>query len=139
MRKTGRTGTVRDCMAAHLVTFHPDTDISEAIKVLVQHRISGAPVIDYRGNLIGLLSEQDCLKVTLHAAYHAESAGTVSEYMSREVKTIDVDTTIVEAAELFLVARHRRYPVVDENRLVGQVSRRDILKALIQGWPLEPR
>ena len=138
MRRTGRTGTVRDCMAANLVTFHPDTDINEAIKALVQHRISGAPVIDYRGNMIGLLSEQDCLKVTLQAAYHAESAGIVSEYMSREVKTIDVDTTIVEAAELFLTARYRRYPVVDENRLVGQVSRRDILKALIQGWPLEP-
>lgn len=138
MPNTGRTGTVRDCMAASLVTFHPDMEIDEAIKVLVEHRISGAPVIDYHGSLIGLLSEQDCLKVMLHAAYHAESAGTVSEYMSREVKTIDVDTTIVEAAELFLTARYRRYPVVDENRLVGQVSRRDILHALIQGWPLEP-
>ena len=124
--------TVREFMAANLVTFTPDMEILRAINALVEKRISGATVVDERGNIVGMLSEQDCMKVALHAGYHGEPGGRVSEYMSTEVKTIDADTSILELAELFLKSPYRRYPVMKDNRLVGQISRRDVLRAMEQ-------
>ena len=126
--------TVKDYMSASLVTFTPDMDILEAISVLIEKRISGAPVLDKQGNLVGELSEKDCLKVALHASYHSESAGTVAEYMHTESKTVDADTNIVDIAGMFLRDGYRRYPVLKDNRLVGQISRRDVLRALENLW-----
>ena len=124
--------TVREFMAANLVTFTPDMEILRAIHALVEKRISGATVVDDRGNVVGMLSEQDCMKVALHAGYHGELGGRVAEYMSTDVKTIDADTSILELAELFLKSPYRRYPVMKDNRLVGQISRRDVLRAMGQ-------
>ncbi|MDX1428704.1 MAG: CBS domain-containing protein [Rhodothermales bacterium] len=121
---------VRDYMAANLVTFTPDMEILRAIHLLVEKRISGATVVDEVGNVVGILSEQDCMKVALHAGYHGELGGRVSEYMNKDVKTIDADTSILELAELFLKESYRRYPVMEDNRLVGQISRRDVLRAM---------
>ena len=125
---------VRDYMSANLVTFTPETDILTAISQLVEKRISGAPVVDKQGNLVGILSEKDCLRVALHASYHSESAGSVSEYMSHTVKTVDAGAGIVEVVRMFLADQHRRYPVMHENRLVGLISRRDALRALETLW-----
>ncbi|GJL50100.1 MAG: hypothetical protein NPIRA01_13270 [Nitrospirales bacterium] len=123
---------VKDFMKANPVTFTPDMDIHKAMKVLVEQWISGAAVIDLRGNLVGLLSETDCLRVGLNAAYHDEWGGTVGDYMTREVKTIEADSSIVEIAELFTKTPYRRYPVLQENRLVGQLSRRDVMKGFVK-------
>jgi len=79
---------VRDYMSGNVITFTPDMEILEAVHILVTNRISGAPVLDLRGNLIGMLSERDCIKVALNAAYHNEWGGRVEEFMSREVKTV---------------------------------------------------
>ena len=125
-----RSIKVRDYMAASLVTLSPDTEILRAISLLIEHRISGAPVVDGRGNLVGVLSEQDCMRVALNAGYHDEHGGRVAEFMSAKVETIDAETSILELAEKFINARFRRYPVLEDNRLVGQISRRDVLRAL---------
>jgi len=125
---------VKDYMSANLVTFTPDMDILKAVSLLIEKRISGGPVVDKQGNLVGVLSEKDCLKVALHASYHSESAGTVVEYMHAETKTVDVDTNIVDIAGMFLRDGYRRYPVLKDNRLVGQISRRDVLMALENLW-----
>lgn len=122
--------TVKDFMAENPVTFTADMEILHAIHALVEKRISGAPVIDEHGELIGMLSEQDCMTVALHAAYHGEWGGKVSEYMNNEVSTIDADASIADVAAMFMTARYRRYPVVQGNRVVGQISRRDVLRAL---------
>lgn len=127
--------TVRDYMAANLVTFTPDMDIQDAIDALVTKKISGASVVDQRGNLVGMLSELDCMKVALNAAYHSEMGGKVKDFMSTEVKTVYADMNITDLAKLFYKEHMRRYPVFDdENRLVGQISRRDVLRALQSGW-----
>lgn len=126
--------SVKDYMAANLVTFSPDMDVLDAIHLLLENGISGAPVVDKRGNVIGILSEVDCMKVALSASYHEEWGGKVSEFMSRQVKTIDAEANLVEAAELFMKEPHRRFPVMDDNRLVGQISRRDVLRALEVLW-----
>lgn len=123
--------TVKDYMAANLITFTPDMDILDAINQLVEKKISGASVVDEQGNLVGMLSEKDCMKVALNASYHGEMGGIVSEFMTRDVKTVQADMSIVELAELFYSTPFRRYAVFDEeNRLVGQISRRDVLRAL---------
>ena len=124
----------RDYMSKDLVTFTPDTDIHRAIRVLLEKRISGAPVVDERGDLVGILSKKDCLRVAFSASYHKELGGPVSEYMSRDVQTVEAGADIVEVAEKFVKGPYRRFPVMDNGRLVGQLSRHDILKAIEQLW-----
>lgn len=130
-----RSVSVKDYMTASLVTFTPDMDVMDAVHLLVERRISGAPVLDEHGNLVGLLSEKDCIKVALDHGYYEESGGgRVAEYMTADVATVDIDTSVLEVARLFLNRPHRRYPVMDENRVVGQISRRDVLRALEALW-----
>jgi len=123
---------VKDYMSASLVTLSPSTGILEAARRLVERRISGAPVVDHQGNLVGLLSEKDCMRIALQAGYHSEAAGTVAEYMNSEVKTVDADTNIVDVAMMFIEDDYRRYPVIKDGRLIGQISRRDVLRALAE-------
>jgi CBS domain-containing protein len=122
---------VKDYMAVNKCTFSPDMDILRAIHKMLDSRISGAPVIDEHGNMIGFLSEKDCMQVALDAGYQqAGAAGRVSEFMSNSIETIDVETPILEVAELFLKGSYKRFPVVMDNRLVGTITRQNILRAL---------
>jgi CBS domain-containing protein len=120
----------RDYMTRDLVKFAPDTEIMDAISLLVDRGISGAPVVDENGTVVGILSEKDCLAVALQAAYYAERAGPVSQYMTRSVETLDADTPIAEVARRFVASGRRRFPVVDGTRIVGQISRHDVLRAI---------
>ncbi|RLA17689.1 MAG: CBS domain-containing protein [Gammaproteobacteria bacterium] len=131
---TLKSVTVKDYMATGLVTLTPGMGVMEAVQKFLDYRISGAPVVDERGNMIGMLSEKDCLKVVLNAAYHEEMGGTVSDFMMKDVVTIDASTGIVEVAEMFIKSSFRRYPVVSDDKLIGQISRRDVLKALEKLW-----
>jgi CBS domain-containing protein len=121
---------VRDYMTRHLVTFRSDTDLFTAINRLLEHRISGAPVVDSQGHLIGLLSEGDCLRGILSGAYYEAVGGTVSTYMTTEVETVSPEADIIEVSERFLRGRRRRLPVIEHGRLVGQISRCDVLRAV---------
>jgi CBS domain-containing protein len=121
---------VRDYMTRHLVTFRSDTDLFTAINRLLEHRISGAPVIDSQGHLIGLLSEGDCLRGILSGAYYEAVGGVVSSYMNTEIETISPETDVIEVSERFLRGRLGRIPVVENGRLVGQISRCDVLRAV---------
>ncbi len=121
-------------MARDLITFQPGDDIHSAAKVLLEKRISGAPVVDENGRLVGVLSKKDCFKVAFGASYHQDWGGRVSDYMSRDVETIEADTDIVKAVKIFLKSPYRRFPVMSNDRLVGQISRCDVLKALEELW-----
>lgn len=127
-----KSALVKDYMSGKLVTFTPDTDVLDAIHELVRHRIAGAPVVDDHGNLVGMLSEFDCMKVVLTAGYHHEPGGPVADLMVRDVKTVNADMSVVDLAELFMASGFRRYPVMKNNRVVGQISRRDVLRALTE-------
>jgi CBS domain-containing protein len=98
--------SVKDYMTASLITFTPDMDVLEAIRLLLENGISGAPVVDKLGNIIGILSERDCIKVALTAGYHGEKGGKVAEFMSRSVKTIDATASLMDVAKRFV--RHCR-------------------------------
>lgn len=120
---------VRDYMAQHLLTFRPEMDLFTAIDLLLEHRISGAPVVDAQGYLVGLLSEGDCLRGILAGAYHEAIGGQVGGYMVSEVETLSPEADIVDVAERFLQGR-RLMPVVEQGRLIGQISRHDLLRAV---------
>jgi CBS domain-containing protein len=121
---------VRDYMTRHLVTFRSDMDLFTAINRLLEHRISGAPVVDAQGHLIGLLSEGDCLRAILSGAYYDSVGGVVGDYMTVAVETISLEADIIELSERMLHGRRRRIPVVENGRLVGQISRHDVLRAV---------
>lgn len=127
-----KTSRVRDYMTGKLVTFSPETDVLDAIHGLVQNGIAGAPVVDDEGNLLGMLSELDCMKVALHAGYHGQWGGPVRDYMTADTVTVDADMNIIDLAQRFVDTGFRRFPVVKDQRLVGQISRRDVLRALQQ-------
>ena len=120
---------VGDYMARRLITFRPETHVVEAITVLLDKKISGAPVVDDEGNLVGILSEVDLMRVIVQDSYYDESAGIVADYMRSEVDTVDPDLDIYQLAERFSTEHRRRYPVVKNGRLLGQISRRDVLRA----------
>jgi CBS domain-containing protein len=127
-------GSVNDYMSTELVIFTPDMDIHRAIKLLLEKRISGAPVLDDRGELVGMLTKKDCLKIAFSASYHQEWGGKVSDFMSREVDSVPAGTDIVEIAERFLNSRFHRFPVTQDDRLVGIISRHDVLRSLEDLW-----
>ena len=123
---------VTDYMTQDVITFHPDQSIADAMDTFLELRISGAPVVDNEGKIIGILSEIDCLKIMVDEAYHNLPHGriNVAKYMSSNVVTIPTTADVLDIASRFLRTHFRRFPVVDHNgKLVGQVSRRDILKA----------
>ena len=115
----------------NMITFNPEQSITEVIGVFISKGISGAPVLDSQRKLAGIISEKDCLRVIIDQAYHnlPISSRKVSDYMTVNVKTLSSNTDVVEAANEFLNSPVRRLPIVENGILIGQVSRRDILKA----------
>lgn len=115
----------------NMITFKPDQSIHEAIDIIISKQISGAPVLDEHHHLVGNLSEKDCLRIIVDQAYHnlPVALSKVSDYMNVNVLSFPPTTTVVEAAVEFLKSPIRRYAVVENGALIGQISRRDILRA----------
>ena len=130
---------VRDCMNTKLVTLRREMKIEDAINLLLKNRISGAPVVDEDGKLVGVLSEKDCLRIFANSAYNLLPGADVEKYMSKDLTTLTPDVDIFTAAELFLKNPFRRLPIVDDDGvLVGQISRRDILNSTHHLWAASP-
>lgn len=125
---------IADYMAVDLVLFKPEFEILHAMNTLLEKRLSGAPVVDDEGRLVGVLSKKDCLRAALNGAYYQEWGGQVAAYMSANPETLDADLDLVTAAEWFLNSDYRRFPVLRGGKLVGQTSRADILRALLDNW-----
>ena len=121
---------VKDIMTKKLITFQPDMRVLAAIESLLKHKISGAPVVNENGNLVGVLSEIDCMSTIIQDLYYSDSGGSVEDFMSTEITTVNSEMGLVDLAEIFQKKHFRRLPVVDNGILVGQVSRRDVLKAI---------
>ncbi len=122
---------VTNYMATNLITFKPDDEVGSVISMLNDHRISGAPVLNDRKELVGIISEQDCLRVVIDSVYHNQpvSKHLVKDYMQKNLITISVDSDVLDAANKFLKHRFRRFPVVKDGILKGQISKSDILRA----------
>jgi CBS domain-containing protein len=119
----------KDIMVTKLVTLSPHMDVFEAIGLLLRHRISGAPVVDADGKLLGVFTEKSSLSVLVEAAYEQLPTTEVYAFMIPDPVTITEDTDLLSIAQLFLNCGARRLPVLRDEKLVGQVSRRDVLMA----------
>ena len=125
---------VRDYMQTDIFTLPPDTNIMRAIYLLGEKDLSGMPVVDADNRLLGILTERDCIKTCLQSGYFDEETGCVAEFMTpAPVTTVAPDDSLIDVAELFANSPFRRAPVVQDGRLVGLISRRDVMKALTEG------
>jgi len=112
-------------------TVKPDSNIMDAIRLIIEHKISGLSVVDEDKNLIGVISEVDCLRAILDGSYYGEVGGSVSDYMTENVQSVSMDMTIIDIAKLILDNNRRRMPVVENGKLVSQFSIRSILNAIL--------
>lgn len=116
---------IRDIMSPCSVVIRPDFRLTQAAKLLIGHHIDGAPVVDYDGSLVGFVSEFDLLDIVFDLS--ARDA-RVSEIMASDPPTISGSSPIVRLAQIFALFPCRRLPVVEDGKLLGIVSRRDLLK-----------
>jgi len=120
----------KDIMVTKLITLTPDMDVLEAIGMLLNHRISGAPVLDEENRILGVFSERCCMDVLIKASYEQLPSTQIFPFIDTEARYITEDTDLLTIAQIFLSTPTRRLPVVrDGNYLVGQISRRDLLQA----------
>ncbi len=133
MRESNRILSARDLMCTSLLTFRPDQTILEATQSLMKHGVSGGPVVDEDEQLVGVLSELDCLRMLASDEFYQEQqeeGALVSQIMTSGGKTIPPDLGIYAISHYFLTMPIRRLPVIEGGRLVGQISRRDVLRGM---------
>lgn len=121
---------VSEFMDKSFITLKPDMDVYKAIQILLDGKITGAGVVDDKENLVGILSEKDCLRTLVHGAYSNLPSAKVSDYMTKNPFTIHPDLDVFTVADIFLNKTFRRLLVVKEGKLVGQITRRDLLRAI---------
>lgn len=124
---------VSDYMTKNLITFKPEQSVEEVIESLITNRISGAPVVNDNYELVGIISEGDCIKHLSDSRYYNMPVenNSVERHMVKNVETIDGNMNIFDAAQKFLEAKRRRFPIIENGKLVGQISQKDILKAAL--------
>ena len=135
MREPNAILTARDLMTTSLLTFRPDQTLLSAMQSLLKMGVSGGPVVDEQGALVGILSEVDCLRMLASDEFYSddqEEGARVEQFMTRGGRTIPPDLGIYAISHYFLTSPIRRLPVVQGERLLGQVSRRDVLRGVDQ-------
>ena len=120
----------RDVMVTDLVVLSPQMDVFEAIGLLLKHRVSGAPVVDDHGMYLGVFSEKCSMSALVESAYEQLPTTELFAYMDVEALTVDEETDLLTIMEIFETSRFRRLPVIRDGRLLGQISRRDVLRAV---------
>ena len=130
-----RSMLIRDHMSRDLVVLEPDMSILHAAHLLIENNIAGAPVLDEHGRLVGILTERDCMRVALQAHYHGTPGDLVSDRMTADPEHVSPEDSILDLLKRFIDGRHHRYPVVDGGRVVGMISRRDVMRALGEHYP----
>ena len=124
---------LRDYMLLNPVKVRPEDNVREAMRVIIANKISGVCVVDDDANLVGILSEMDCLRAVLGAVYNDGNIGTVREYMSTDQLVVaHPDEDIVDIAQDMLLKNKRRRPVVENGKLVGQITCRQVLSAVMK-------
>jgi len=131
---TERKILISDYMTTNLVTFSPKQLIVNVMDVLIKNNISGGPVVNEKNELLGMVSERDCMKQISESRYFNMPLPdiTVDDYMAKDVDTLDQNMTIFDAASIFHATGRKRFPIVEGGKLVGQISRRDIVKAALE-------
>ncbi|SCY97518.1 CBS domain-containing protein [Microvirga guangxiensis] len=126
------TDQISTIMHREFPTLVAEMPIRQAAGLLHSSGFESAPVVDASGELIGILTQKDCFRPALQASYYRQWRGTVSDQMSSPVKTIEAETDMVTAAQMFLSEPHRSFPVQQSGRLVGMLRREDLLGAFLR-------
>ncbi|MDA9558017.1 CBS domain-containing protein [Vibrio sp.] len=121
---------VKDYMSHQAVTFTPDMSLSVAAEKVLRSVYQGGPVINDKEEVIGFLSEQDLLDKLLHVSYQCQDTHIVSDCMHTDVLSVTTETSIIKLAEIMKAGKPKVYPVIDDKKLVGIITRRDVLNAL---------
>ena len=126
--------TINDCMRRKPMTIHVDANLVEAIEIIVEYKLTGLTVTDSDGRPVGILSELDCMQAILTAIYNDGDPehAMVRDAMCDELNVCKPTDSIVEVAQAMLSTRQRRRPVIEDGKLVGQVSSSNILWALME-------
>ena len=124
-------------------TIGPDMQIMKAVDFLLRHRVTGVPVVDSDGSLLGIITESDLLKlVTEGIQGQHPTAATVAEYMTTDVVTVPPTMDIYYVAGIFLKNKFRRLPVVEGGKIVGAITRFDLLRVVqalsMRSWYRNP-
>lgn len=122
---------LRDYIIPHPVKVKADANVLDAMQVIIDNKVSGVCVVDNADNLVGILSELDCLRAVLSATYNKSTVGTVREYMASDNLVVaHPDEDIIDVAQDMLQKNKRRRPVVENGKLVGQITCRQLLTAV---------
>jgi len=132
-KKTTQKILVKDYMSKDVITFKKSDSIFEAKRVMVEKKISGAPIVNKSGKLIGIISESDLMKQIVDSKYYnmPMTKTTISKYMTKNVDYISPNETIFDAAEKFLSLKRKRFPVMEAKKILGIISRVDIISAAL--------
>jgi len=131
---------VEDYMSRSLITFHKDQLVIEVMEALTKNKISGAPVVNEHNELVGIISDGDCMKQISESRYYNMPIGDmkIEQFMATDVTTIDRKVNIFDCANLFHQHNCRRFPIVEDGKLIGMISRKDVLCAALklrgQNW-----
>ncbi|MGO1751041.1 CBS domain-containing protein [Psychroflexus halocasei] len=124
---------VRDCMSKNIILFQKGQSIIEVVETIMRYRISGGPVVDENDKLIGVISEGDCIKQISDSRYYnmPMELTLIEDYMTKGIDTISPDTNLFDAAQKFITSKHRRFPVVENDKILGIVSQKDVLRTAL--------
>ncbi|MGY5452509.1 CBS domain-containing protein [Agarivorans sp. MS3-6] len=117
-------------MTKNPVTVKPSTSLFDAIDIMLTAKVSGATVLNDQREVVGVISEIDCLQAILKGTYHGEIGGMVKEFMTEEVDSVGPEMDILAVAEKLINDKRRRMPVVQNGKFIGQYSIRSILNAV---------
>lgn len=122
---------LRDYMLTNPIKVKDDANLFDTMQVIIDNKVSGVNVVDENNMLVGVLSEMDCLSAILKATYNHVGVGLVNEYMTKDnIVVAHPSNAITDVAQDMLLKKHRRRPVVENGKLVGQVSCRQLLIAV---------
>lgn len=122
---------ISEYMDTEVPVISHETPVIQAVDFLLDHKVTGAPVVDAKDNLVGIITETDLLKlVTEGVRGEPPTDATVAEYMTRDVITVPPTVDIYYVAGMFLANKFRRLPVVDEGKIVGAITRYDLLRVI---------
>lgn len=134
MKTKGAPILVRDYMSKKLIVFRERENIMDAMEKMIKHNISGGPVVNENHELMGIISEGDCMKQISDSRYYNMplTDQTVEKRMNCNVETIDGNMNVLDAAKKFIEMKFRRFPIVENGKLIGQISQRDVLRAALK-------
>lgn len=136
--KASENITVKDFMTVNMHKFSKGQSVLEVMETLLKHRISGGPVVNEHNEVIGIISEGDCIKQVSESRYYNQPMDNmnVENYMIKNVETVTPDMHLFDMANKFLTLKIRRFPVCENGKLVGLISQKDVLKAAmaLQGY-----